>query len=144
VLVVSTSSGRLSRLEASRSFRWDKVPVTVVDLEQIVRGEYDENVERLAFQSTEVYAIHEAMAPLEAAAARERQLRGTRIEPSGNFPGGAGRVRDKIGAFAGLSGRTVEKIHQVREAARAERRRRSAEMVQAGPAAMLFSPMLRD
>ena len=58
------------------------------------------------------------MAPLEAATAREGQLQGTRIEPSGNFPGGTGRVRDKIVAFAGLSGRTVEKIQQVCEAAR--------------------------
>jgi hypothetical protein len=29
-------------------------------------------------------------------------------------------VRDRIGAFAGLSGRTVEKIHHVCKAARAE------------------------
>ena len=76
----------------------------------VVPHRYDENVERLAFQATEVYDMWQAMAPLEAAAARERQLQGTRLEPSGNFPGGAGRVRDKIGASAGLSGRNVKGI----------------------------------
>ena len=49
-----------------------------VELEQIVRGEYDENVERLPFQGSEVYAIWQAMRPAEAAAARERQVSGLR------------------------------------------------------------------
>jgi hypothetical protein len=40
-----------------------------------------------------------------------------------------GDVRD-IGAFAGLPGRTVENIHQVCEAARAERRGRSAGLAE--------------
>ena len=86
-------------------------------------GEYDENVERLNFQSTEVDAIYDALKPLEEAAAKERQGRGPIVDEQapGNFPGSSGgRVRDKIGAFAGLSGRSVEKIHQVCEAARAK------------------------
>jgi hypothetical protein len=36
-------------------------------LEQVVCGEYDENVERLPFQASEVYAIWQAMKPAEAA-----------------------------------------------------------------------------
>ena len=57
------------------------MPVRIVDLEQIVRGEYDENVERLAFQSTEVDAIWDAMRPLEEAAAKERQGTRTDLHP---------------------------------------------------------------
>ena len=41
-------------------------------------GEYEENVERLPFQASEVYAIWQALKPAEAAAARERQLAGLR------------------------------------------------------------------
>jgi hypothetical protein len=42
--------------------------------------------------------------------------------PSGKFPEGSepGRARDKVAVFAGISGRTVEKIRAVRDAAKAE------------------------
>ena len=94
-------------------------------------GEYDENVERMPFQATEVYDMWQAMAPLEKAAAEERAAEGRRrgglIRQDSlrqNLPeaesGQKGRVRDKTGAFAGLSGFTVDKVHQVCEAARAE------------------------
>jgi hypothetical protein len=59
------------------------------------------------------------VAPIEAAAARERIETGR--PPQGKFPEGqAGQTRDKVGAFAGVSGRTVEKIAKVVEAAERE------------------------
>jgi hypothetical protein len=59
--------------------------------------------------------------PREPAAARETAGVNQHTEPSGNFPeGSTGQTRDKIGAFAGVSGRTVEKIAAVVEAAERE------------------------
>jgi hypothetical protein len=79
----------------------------------------------LPFQASEVYAICQAIRPAEAAAAKERSFanlkRGDDVRERENFPfGKEARVRDKIGAFAGMSGRTVEKIVQIHEAAEAE------------------------
>jgi hypothetical protein len=46
--------------------------VTVIDLAEIVRGEHAESI-RKDFAPTEIDAITKALAPLEAAAAKERQ-----------------------------------------------------------------------
>jgi hypothetical protein len=78
--------------------------------------------ERENFLPSEVDAIWLAMMPLEEAAAKERQ--GTRTDltcgkvshMSVSDSEGKQRARDKVGAFAGLSGRTVEKITTVCEA----------------------------
>jgi hypothetical protein len=86
------------------------VPVTEVDLEQVIRGELAENADRKDFLPSEIDA--KAIAPIEAAAAKERIETGR--PPQGKFPEGeSGQTRDKIGAFAGVSGRTVEKIAAV-------------------------------
>ena len=69
---------------------------------------------------SEIEAIRRTLEPLEKAAARERQGRpgGPR---SGKLPEHSGaRTRDRLGAFAGVSGRTVEKIAAVVAAAEAE------------------------
>ena len=72
---------------------------------------------RTSYRS-EIDAIRRALEPLEKAAAKERMIAG---KPGGNFPQGAGgKTRDRIAAFAGVSGRTVEKIAKVVEAAAAE------------------------
>jgi IS605 OrfB family transposase len=107
------------RLEACRRLGWATVPVTEVDLEQVVRGELAENADRKDFLPSEIDAIRKALAPIEAAAAKERIETGR--PPQGKFPEGqAGRTREKVGAFAGVSGRTVEKIGKVMEAAERE------------------------
>jgi len=54
------------------------------------------------------------MAPKEKAAAKERMFSGT---PAKVSQGSAARATDKIGSFAGVSGRTVEKIAAVVKAA---------------------------
>jgi N6-adenosine-specific RNA methylase IME4 len=101
------------RLAACMSLGWKEIPVTVIDLDQIVRGEFAENAYRKNFLPSEIEAIRRAMAPAETAAAKERKssrkLSGTGID-----------TRDKIGAFAGVSGRQVEKIAAVVAAAEAE------------------------
>lgn len=93
--------------------------MTVVDLVEIVRGEFAENAIRKDFVPSEIDAIRRAMEPVEKEAAAERMMAGTPAKLSQ----GSGRAVDKIGAFAGVSGRTVEKIAKVVEAAEAEPRR---------------------
>jgi hypothetical protein len=98
--------------------------------EDIVRGENDENAIRKDFLPSEIDSIRRALEPKEKEAAKDRQK-----EHGGAAPGkhltalggyeiqsrkvslSEGQTRDKIGAFAGVSGRTVEKIKAVVEAA---------------------------
>jgi ParB family chromosome partitioning protein len=107
------------RLAGCRALGWSDVPVTVVDLAEIARGEFAENSERKNFLPSEINAIRRALEPIEKAAAKERMSdggKGAKVsQPS--------RATDKIGAFAGVSGRTVEKIARVVEAAEESERR---------------------
>ncbi|MGP0058588.1 MAG: MT-A70 family methyltransferase [Beijerinckiaceae bacterium] len=83
-------------------------------------GEYAENADRKDFLPSEIDAIRRALLPKEQEAAKERQ--GTRSDLVETFHEveNAGKTRDKIGNFAGVSGRTVEKIARVVEAAEQE------------------------
>ena len=108
------------RLRACLSLGWTRIPARVIDLDEIVRGELSENAHRKDFLPSEIDAIRRALMPREKAAAKERQVAGLRrgdekpvVE---NFHDG-GKTRDKIGAFAGVSGRTVEKIAAIMDAA---------------------------
>jgi N6-adenosine-specific RNA methylase IME4 len=82
----------------------------------VVKGEFAENAHRKDFLPSEIDAIRRALEPLERAAAKTRMSdggKGAKIsQPS--------RTTDKIGAFAGVSGRTVEKIRTVCDAASTE------------------------
>jgi len=96
------------RLAACRALGWSEIPVHVVDLERIERGELAENTERKDFLPSEIDAIRRALEPIEKAAAKARQ--GTRTDLVESFHDvAAGKTRDRIGAFAGVSGRTVRK-----------------------------------
>jgi N6-adenosine-specific RNA methylase IME4/ParB-like chromosome segregation protein Spo0J len=120
--VVITPSGELvaggRRLAACKELGWTDVPVRVVDLDEIVLGEFHENAQRKDFLPSEIDAIRRAIEPIESAAARSRMSEGGK--GSENFATLPGKTSDKIGAFAGVSGRTVEKIAQVMQAAEAE------------------------
>jgi ParB/RepB/Spo0J family partition protein len=106
------------RLTACKQLGWSEIPVTVVDLGEIVRGELAENAERKDFLPSEIDAIRRALEPIEKAAARERMSEGGKgVESFHTLPG---KSRDKIGAFAGVAGRTVDKIANVVEAAEAD------------------------
>jgi N6-adenosine-specific RNA methylase IME4 len=103
------------RLRAAQLLGWTKIPATVVDLDAVVRGELAENAHRKDFLPSEIEAIRRALEPIEKAAAKARS--GARTDLRENFPEvEAGRTRDKIGSFAGVSGRTVEKITKVVDA----------------------------
>jgi ParB-like nuclease domain len=111
------------RLAACKKLGWENIPVRVVDLEQIARGEFAENAYRKGFLPSEIYAIWRALEPIERAAAEKRQ-RATRFgSGGGNFPPPTkGKTRDKVAACAGVSGRTVDKIAELMRAAEADPR----------------------
>jgi N6-adenosine-specific RNA methylase IME4 len=99
------------RLRAcSEVLGWTEVPVRVVDLKEIVLGEFAENSERKNFLPSEIDAIRRRVEPALKREATIRKL-------SGRSAPDAGATRDKIGTFAGMSGRTVDKIAVVCQAA---------------------------
>jgi N6-adenosine-specific RNA methylase IME4 len=107
------------RLAACKLLGWKDVPVRVVDLEQISRGEFAENAHRKPFLPSEIASIMRELEPIEKAAAKGRQgVRNDLVKNFHNVDGG--KTRDKVAVFAGVSGRTLEKIKAVVEAAEAE------------------------
>lgn len=103
------------RLEACKLIGWQKVPVRVVDLQSIVRGEYDENVMRKDFTNSEAFAIYAEIKPLMQEEAKERQRLSEGRGKKGveNFPTFSGKSRDQAAAGVGRSGKTMEKIETI-------------------------------
>jgi ParB family chromosome partitioning protein len=117
------------RLEAVKKLGWDRVPVRMIDLKEIVRGEFAENALRKNFTPSEAVAIGKALEALEKQKAQERQ-KATRAKKGQKVGAGKlptpressehGRVRDKVAAVVGMSGTTYEKAKKVVEAAEAD------------------------
>lgn len=116
------------RLEACKKLGWTDIPVTVVNLEDLRRGEYDENVYRKAFLPSEMVAIAKALKPEVEKEAKERIKEGGR---RGGKAVGKGKenfltlekekqTRDEVGKIAGVSGRTLEKAIAIVEASEKE------------------------
>jgi N6-adenosine-specific RNA methylase IME4/ParB-like chromosome segregation protein Spo0J len=105
------------RLRAAESNGWKEkeIPVTVVDLDNIARGEFAENAIRKDFTLSEAVAIKRALEPLEKAVAKERMRAG---KPSGNLP--KGRAANKAAKATGMARRTLEKAEAIVDAAEAE------------------------
>ena len=120
--IVITPSGVLiageRRIAACRSLGWTEIPVREVDLAEIARGEVAENTARKDFLPSEIEAIRRALEPAEKAAAKERETLG-KVCPGSH----TGKTRDKIAAFANVSGETVRKIAAIVSAAEAEPKR---------------------
>lgn len=95
----------------------DEIPVRIVDLAEIVRGEFAENAFRKDFLPSEIDAIRRELEPVEKMAAKERMSEGGKV---GKVSTPSGKTRDKIGEFAGMSGRNVEKIAAVVDAAQTD------------------------
>jgi hypothetical protein len=122
--IVVRPDGRLiageRRLAACKRLGWKTVPVTYVDLKEVVRGEFAENAFRKDFLPSEIEAIRRALEPDEKQAAKERQRQHGRTAPGRKHSGQVSRserTRDRIGAFAGISGRSLAKIQAIVEAA---------------------------
>jgi N6-adenosine-specific RNA methylase IME4 len=123
--IVIRPDGRLiagaRRVRAFKQLGRDKIPVTVVDLEKIVLGEYAENAERKDFTVAEAVEIMRAVRPLEEKAAKERQKEHGKTAPgkkhSGQVAHSVGRAADKAAKATGKKRRTLEKAEAVIEAA---------------------------
>jgi N6-adenosine-specific RNA methylase IME4 len=103
------------RLQACKQLGWTEIPITVVALDNIVRGEFAENTARKDFTLSEAVAIKRALEPIEKAAARQRMLGG---KPLGKLP--KGRAGDKAAKATGHARRTLERAEAVVAAAEAE------------------------
>ena len=119
--VVITPDKRLiageRRIAAAKSLGWDEIPVTVLDLDAIVRGEVAENRDRLDFSPTEMVDIARDIEPMERDAAKERQGKRNDIEHHENFTGCSGPAMDKVAAAIGVTRPTLEKAIDVVEVA---------------------------
>ena len=111
------------RLDAYQKLGRERIPVTVLDLDQIVRGEYAENFFRKAFTPSEIADIADALEPIERAKAKERRLNGlkhgSRLAKSA-ARGAVGRALDHVGRIVGANRDTIIKARAVRDAAKAE------------------------
>lgn len=115
------------RLAAVQHLGWTKVPVRVVDLESLVRGEFVENTARKDFTADEAYAIVEALKPIEQAAAKQRQAEGQKSGGRGKKKLGGKKppsketrkARTRAAAATGFSAATLAKIGQIKAAAQA-------------------------
>jgi ParB-like chromosome segregation protein Spo0J len=104
------------RIKACLLLGWQDIPVTVVDLDAIIRGECDENQKRKDWTPTEAVAIAKELEPLEREAARERQgARNDKLPV--DFTGGSGAAMDKVADAVGMSRPTLTKAQQIVEAA---------------------------
>jgi N6-adenosine-specific RNA methylase IME4/ParB-like chromosome segregation protein Spo0J len=133
------------RLRAVKLLGWKKVPVTVIDLDKIVRGEAAENLVRKNFSPSEMVAIARALEPLLRREAKARQGRRNDLrEKSPDVE--AGRVRDKLSECVGVSGRTLEKMMAIADAAEKQPRkftRLKEEMDRTGKVTRPFRELLR-
>jgi len=124
--VVLTKDGTLiagkRRIEAAKTLGWTEIPATMIDLKEIVKGEFAENVARKDFASSEAWAIAQAIEPELKEQARERQATSTGgVTPQlkENFLKlDKGQTRDQVARFVGISGRTLDKARAVVEAAK--------------------------
>jgi N6-adenosine-specific RNA methylase IME4/ParB-like chromosome segregation protein Spo0J len=111
------------RLLAAKLLGWETIPVTVVHLDAVARGELAENEVRKDFTLSEAVAIKRALQPLEKVAAKERQAaRGGKGRiASGKLPTAiTGRAADKAAKATGMTRRTLEKAEAIVDAAEAE------------------------
>jgi len=92
------------RLLACKQLGWRDVPVTIVNIAKIARGEYAENVERKNFTLSEAVAIKREIEPEETLAAKERQAAAGPTKGRGAKATGVGKfhtpVRHGIAPFS--------------------------------------------
>jgi ParB family chromosome partitioning protein len=121
--VVVRTDGHLiagARRLAAKKLGWDKVPVTVVDIDKVVSGEYAENVFRKAFTPSEIVAIAAAIEPIERAKAKQRQGQRTDKHLEKFSRSSTGRALDKVATVAGTSRPTLLKARAVVDAGQAD------------------------
>jgi ParB-like chromosome segregation protein Spo0J len=117
------------RIAAFRQLGRTEIPVHVVPIEDIVHGEFAENVDRDDFTPSEMVAIGRAVEPLLREQAKERKREGGRSggKASGKLPEASnGQARDHVARYCGVSGKTYERAKAVVAAAEREPERFAA------------------
>jgi len=97
------------RLEAARLLGLVDIPATVVDLQEIARGEFAENEIRKDFTWSERVEILQSIKPVEKEAAKQRQLSG---KPPYNLEEG-GEVMQRAAKSLGTSHMTLRKAEEI-------------------------------
>jgi ParB family chromosome partitioning protein len=102
------------RIEACKLLGWDEIAVTIVNLNDIIKGEFHENVVRKDFTMSERVAILEEV---------ERQRIGHRPGKGGKLPpfqkeNKGKKSRDIVSEYTGVSPRQLQKEKKIVEAAR--------------------------
>ena len=113
------------RLLACKSLGMVEVPVREVPLDDLLRGEFDENFVRENFTPSEWVEISKALKGQEQRAAKLRQSEagkqfGRGIAGANFAPATMGKSRERIAKAAGISHATLKKATEVYEAAEAE------------------------
>ena len=103
------------RLRAAQSLGWQTIPVTVLDLDAVVRGEFAENAVRKDFTLSEAVAIKRALEPIERAAAKQRMA-----SPEKFSEHDKGNALDKVATIVRKHRTTLAKAEAIVDAAEAE------------------------
>jgi len=106
------------RIAAFQQLGRTSIPVTIVDIDNILRGEFDENDKRKNWTPSEKAKIKRALEPDVKAEAKKRQREGGRSKAPGKIPEAAkGEAADKIAGWLGMDRKTLKKAEAVVEAA---------------------------
>jgi len=113
------------RIKAFESLGRDVIPAYVIDLDDLKRGERDENTIRLDFAPDEIEEIYRYWKPEEEAKAKERKAQGQKKGGTvhllpGKIPESnpeQKQARDEIGKIVGKSGKWIEQNHFIHEMA---------------------------
>ena len=110
------------RLRACQHLGRDTIPVTVVDLAEIVRGELAENDQRKPFTMSEAVAIKRAIEAVAKAEARQRKVMGGKLKSgaTANLAHASGAARDLVAKRTGKGRTSLAKAEAVIAAAEAE------------------------
>jgi N6-adenosine-specific RNA methylase IME4 len=106
------------RIAAAKMLGWKTIPATIIDLDDILRGQFAENAHRKNFTLSESVAIAEALEAYERKAAKQRQGRAG-LARSEKFSGHKGRAADHIAASLCMSRPTLNKAQALVKAAKA-------------------------
>jgi N6-adenosine-specific RNA methylase IME4 len=108
------------RIEAHKRLGRTHIPVTIVPLDDIARGEFAENTARKDFTLSEAVAIKRVLEPIERTEAKKRQGERTDKHPEKFSTGSNGRALDVVAKVVGKHRTTISKAEAVVEAAEAE------------------------
>jgi len=110
----------LRRVKAYKMLKRNEIPATVLDLENILEGEYEENVTRKDFSPSEMVAIKHAIEGREEEEAKERQGRPGEERSEKLSEHEKARAADKVAKAVGTSRFTLKKAEEVVKAAKAD------------------------